>query len=293
MKTSRLWIVLIAFLITGTAVDTAWAKKIEQIGLTWYTTLEEGLQVAQKEDKPILLDFWDHRSGAYKQQFEHTYKDSRVKAMFQKFVLVTVHLVKEYETAKKYRVSQVPLVAFLVPSGKELARHRLARTVTPELLIERMNTVLSDLEELDKLRKHVEQHPGDFKNLLKLAQLYEGWIWDEEAIDSYRRIADSPDVDSETRELARLGWARCLMASANRLGVHGDTGTAVDRLRQYIELFPKHEQINEARFMLAMYLIEEGKNNEAADLLKQVKKNTRGKEADRADAILKAIEPGR
>ncbi len=290
MKSHRFASVWMALLMIGLFCFSVQGKKIEQIGLTWYTTLEEGLKVAQETNTPILLDFWDHRSAAYEQQFEHTYKDPRVKAMFRKFVLVTVHIVKEYETAKKYRVSQVPVLAFLDPKGRELARHRLARTLRPELLIERMNTVLSDLEALEDQREKLRNEPGNVQALQKIAQLYEGWLWEEEAIDCYREITESADAESETRELARLGWARCLMALGNRSGLHGDTDTAVEHLSKFIELFPKHDRVNEVRYMLAMYLIEESRNDEAAEILRDLKKKSRGEEADRAEAILNAIE---
>ena len=281
---------LIAFLITLIGVTPGFGKKIEQIGMTWYTTLPEGLVAAAKEGKPILLDFWDHRSVAYRQQFETTYKNAAVKTLFSKFVLVTVHISKELDTVRQYHVGQVPTIVFFDKNGDELARHRVEQSVTPEELMERLNSVLGDLRAFEKLKRQVEREPQNLDAALKMGRILEGWLREEQAIVFFKKIAETENADRMIRAQARNSWARALLASGNRAGVQGNPKKAIDTLRNFLELFPKHERVTEAQYMLAMHLASDGKMDEAEQLLQELVKKCKGEEAERAKATLRAVQ---
>lgn len=283
---------LVAILIAGVGEQPATAKKIEQIGMTWYTTLPEGLQAAAMQGKPIFLDFWDHRSQAYERLFEKTYKDPRVKIMFSKFVLVTLNIIQENAMARTFRVNQVPVILFLDRSGRELGRHRVAQFVSADLLIERMESVLGDLEAFGKLREKVQREPDDYDSVLKVGQVLEGWLREPEAIACYKKIAEATGADREVRELAREGWSRSLLAFGNRSGLHGDHTTALRCIKDFLKLFPKHEMVSEAKFMLTLHLIHSGQGEEARNMLEQLERKTKGKDKKRAKAFLKALPPG-
>ena len=287
IKTHAIWL---AFLFIGPGALPGSAKKIEQLGMTWYTKLEEGLAVAQKEKKPIFVDFWDIHSTAYKQQFEETYKDTRIMAMFPKFVLVTLNILVENETANRFRVRQVPEILFLNPDGKELGRHRASQHVTPEMLLERMESVLGDLEAFEKLKQQIKDEPTNYEAMLKMAQTLEGWLQEEEAIPLYEKLSHTEEAGQEIRDFANEGLFRSLLAYGNRLGLHGDTETAIETLRKALELFPQHERTNEVLFILGQYLIDAGKKDEAIKVFEQLKANSKGEDRKKAETLLSALK---
>ncbi|MFH1743725.1 MAG: thioredoxin family protein [bacterium] len=289
MKQFLRYVVLAAVVVTVFGARVGTAEKAEQLGMTWYTTLEEGIQAAAVEKKPVFVDFWDVRSKPYKQQFEETYKDPRVKAMFSKFVLVTLNIVKRYDVARQLRVSQVPTILFLDQTGKELGRHRLEQYVAPEFLAECMEGVLGDLKALEELKEKARNEPDNLDTVLGIGKVLKDWYREEEAIPYFQRVADATDADPKLREQARDGWAQCLLVFGNRRGLHGDTDVAIRSLKTFLELFPKHERTSEAQYMLALYLIDTGKNDEAAEILKKIQQSAKGDEAKRAEAALRAL----
>ncbi|HPA44720.1 MAG TPA: thioredoxin family protein [bacterium] len=290
MKHTKTYTIWLAFLFTVLGAQPGAAKKIEQLGMTWYTKLEEGLAVAQKEKRPIFVDFWDIRSTAYKQQFEGTYKDTRIMAMFPKFVRVTLNIRLENQTAGQFRVRQVPEILFLDTDGKELGRHRTSQHVTPEMLQERMESVLGDLEAFAKLKQQVQDEPTNYEAALKMAQTIEGWLQEEDAIPLYEKLSHTEQAGQEIRDLASEGVFRSLLAYGNRLGLHGDSETAIRTLRKALELFPNHERTNEILFMLGQYLIDAEKKDEAIKVFEQLKANSKGEDEKKADAMLRALK---
>jgi thioredoxin-like negative regulator of GroEL len=280
---------ILALLIAGVGQHPAAAKKIDQLGTIWYTTLPEGLQAAAAEGKPVFLDFWHASSKAYKRQFDETYKDPRVKAMFSQFILVTLNIVMENATAQAFHVNQIPAVVFLDPTGKELGRHRVEQFVSADLLVERMESVLGDLKAFNELKEKIQREANRPDLVLKMGQVLEGWLWEPEAIACYKNVAEATSADRKLQDQAKEGWSRSLLAFGNRSGLRGDHATAIRCLRDFLTLFPKHEMATEAEFMLAMHLIQTDQTEEARKILTELKQKTKGDEKKRAEAVLKAL----
>ncbi|ADC66613.1 hypothetical protein Ferp_2506 [Ferroglobus placidus DSM 10642] len=82
-----------------------------------FYSYEEGLKVAAKENKPILLII-DSESCVYctifKEDFEK-YED--LKLALSKFVIVEVDYVRERDLAKKFGATGTPEFHFLYPNG--------------------------------------------------------------------------------------------------------------------------------------------------------------------------------
>lgn len=98
--------------------------------LTW-KSFDEGLQLAQKQKKPILVDFYTDWCGWCKKMDEATYKNTDVvKLLSQKFIVIKLNPeqnaqytfnnqpVNGSQLAKMFGVRGYPTTGFLSESGK-------------------------------------------------------------------------------------------------------------------------------------------------------------------------------
>jgi thiol:disulfide interchange protein DsbD len=93
--------------------------------LRWYKTVDEGRAVAQKEQRPLLIDFWANWCGACK-ELDHVWVDARVATELKRFVLVKVDATSPTPEMDKLlatnNVLGLPAVLIIDRSAKEVDR---------------------------------------------------------------------------------------------------------------------------------------------------------------------------
>jgi len=95
-------------------------------GPSWVTDLNQGLESAAKEGKPVVVDFWAEWCAACYELDDFTWSDTRVMAELQRFVPIKIDGTDEsdpnYQAAKqRYGVQALPRVVIISSSG-EIAR---------------------------------------------------------------------------------------------------------------------------------------------------------------------------
>ncbi len=85
--------------------------------IAWRTSFTAAQAEARRTGKPILVDFTADWCTNCKALDTRTYTDANVIRESRKFVAVKVDTDKDTATAKKYRVSSLPVVAVLKPNG--------------------------------------------------------------------------------------------------------------------------------------------------------------------------------
>lgn len=92
-------------------------------GLVWNNSLDEGLAIAQEENKPVLVYFWAVWCQ-YCELFEtETLTDPRVtEALANDFILVAIDLDENREVPARYGVSYPPHELFVDEYGTVITR---------------------------------------------------------------------------------------------------------------------------------------------------------------------------
>ena len=92
--------------------------------LPWERTYAAAMARAKTENKPVMIDFWATWCGWCKKLEQTTYRDRAVQNLAGQFVCVKVNADLETDLAAKYKVDELPTIAFVSPEGK------LIRSVT-------------------------------------------------------------------------------------------------------------------------------------------------------------------
>lgn len=85
--------------------------------IAWRTSFAAAQAEAKRTNKPLLVDFTAAWCTNCKALDARTYTDANVIRESKKFVAVKVDTDKDIATAKKYRVSSLPVVAVLKADG--------------------------------------------------------------------------------------------------------------------------------------------------------------------------------
>ena len=85
--------------------------------IAWRTSFQAAQAEAKRTNKPLLVDFTADWCTNCKVMDAKTYTDANVIRESKKFVAVKVDTDKDTATAKKYRVSSLPVVAVLKTDG--------------------------------------------------------------------------------------------------------------------------------------------------------------------------------
>ncbi len=136
MKTKKLLTILVLVLIISFAYGSynialtkfklSDSNNTYLAGLTWYRSasgLEKGFQVAQQENKPVLVYFWAIWCQYCAKFQTDTLGNPQVKEILEKdYVLVAMDLDIDRDVSSKYGVSYPPYVIFMDESGNVLQR---------------------------------------------------------------------------------------------------------------------------------------------------------------------------
>ncbi len=88
--------------------------------LKWETSLNKGLERARKENKLLLVDFYNAHWIGCKQLEAVTYPDDKVCASIsENFIPVQMDFSKQEKEVKEFGVNWTPTIVFLDKDGKE------------------------------------------------------------------------------------------------------------------------------------------------------------------------------
>jgi thioredoxin-related protein len=96
--------------------------------------LEEGFQIAQQENKPVMIYFWAIWCQYCARFQTNTLGNPEVKKILEEdYVLVSMDLDIDREVAQQYRVSYPPYLVFMDPKGNVL--ETIPGAVEPDYLL--------------------------------------------------------------------------------------------------------------------------------------------------------------
>lgn len=105
--------------------------------------VQQALATAQRQQQPVLLDFYADWCVACKKMERTTFKDPQVKAMLQKIELMRVDITANDEAARQvaqyFDVIAPPTFILFDQNGKELKERRLIGETEAKAFIENLN----------------------------------------------------------------------------------------------------------------------------------------------------------
>ena len=89
-----------------------------------FALLDEALARAQRERKPVVLDFYAEWCAPCLRMEKTTFRDDRVKALLGRCVFVRVDTDKQPDIARRMAVEGLPDIRFALPDGRVIRRLR-------------------------------------------------------------------------------------------------------------------------------------------------------------------------
>lgn len=109
------------------------AESAPAADIAWMTSLEDALEMAQTEKKPVLVDFHAVWCGPCKMLDSSTFSDDEVKRAMAAFIPVKVDIDEQPSLANKHQVRSVPTVMVLKADGSQVT-HNLGFIEAPAMV---------------------------------------------------------------------------------------------------------------------------------------------------------------
>jgi len=109
-------------------------------GIAWVGDLDQAMETAATEKKPIMVDFYTDWCSWCKKLDSDTYTDAEVQKLAAQFVNAKIDAEADRAAAEKYSVDGFPTILFLSPGGEEI--HRVGGYAPPEEFAKEMQTAL-------------------------------------------------------------------------------------------------------------------------------------------------------
>lgn len=125
------FVLVFALLLIGICLDVV----VAQPAIEWHTSYQEGMQIAESQDKPTMIFFYSDRCPWCEKEKE-AFKDEKVIEMSKNFVPID----GSGRLAGQYRITGVPAIVFTTSQGEEV--YRLVGYRDAETLVEEMQYAL-------------------------------------------------------------------------------------------------------------------------------------------------------
>jgi len=146
MSIKHLLTALLILLVIGCAKETAQVEV--QTGIGWMTDIEEAVQLARTENRPVMIDFMANWCPPCKKMEATTFKQETVIDKAGEFIAVRIDVDQQPDVANHYESNAgkyggigIPNILFLSPDQKKIA-HPIGY-LSPERMVAIMDSVLT------------------------------------------------------------------------------------------------------------------------------------------------------
>lgn len=101
------------------------SEKVDEadlVAMKWYTSLDEALAIAQKTNRPVLIDFFATWCGPCKMLESDVFTKQEFKDWASGVVLCRIDVDAQPDVAKKFEIEAMPTTIMVDKNGNELGR---------------------------------------------------------------------------------------------------------------------------------------------------------------------------
>jgi len=228
--------------------------------LTWVTDFAEGLKLAAKEEKSMMVDFYTDWCRWCKVLDTVTYVDANVIKFSGNLVCVKANAEEDTLAAKNYMVHGYPSILFLDKDGQEI--DRIVGYLPADEFLKAASDILEDKNTFTALQKKEKEHPKDIDLLYELAEKYtERGMYDEAKarFEKIMKIDPKNESGKADSSMFNIGY---LTYRTKKLGDKRHN-MAINEFNKFIATFPKSNCVEDAQFYIG-YCYEKAADTTAA-----------------------------
>ncbi|KPL04017.1 MAG: hypothetical protein AMJ90_02250 [candidate division Zixibacteria bacterium SM23_73_2] len=205
-------------------------KKIPE-KIEWQTSLDQGLELAEKQNRKLLVDFFREDCKWCERLDDSTFTDREVISLTLDFVFVKINGKEDTLLTNEHKVSAYPTVLILKPDGEEI--ERIVGYLPPREFFRTVKLYLKGKGTLTDLEEMLNKDSADVKLLLRVGEKYMDRKRYDEAKDLFRKVTN---IDSKNY------WGKTDSALFNLAYSHYRENEYKDAIEKFLKLateFPK------------------------------------------------------
>ena len=177
-------------------------------GIAWRTDVDQALKTANREGRPVLIDFWATWCGPCKQMEAELWARPDVVPLMEKFVCLKVDIDRNPGFTGKFHAEAVPTLVLSDPWGMELARRE--GYGSPDGYMALLRAMPDDFSKAAQWHERLAANPKDVEAQRQMGLAYHRMKLFDASTEYLQKVISSnearakPDLMAEA--LTVIGW---------------------------------------------------------------------------------------